>query len=81
MEGLVLASLVQPADGKFDVVDNFFYLGDCICPGGRCELATIKRCHSTWGKFRELLPLITLYLYTHVVKYIAVVSEERCLIH
>ena len=34
----------QLADGKLDVVDNFVYLGDCICPGGACELATIKRC-------------------------------------
>ena len=50
---------VQLADGKLDVVDNFVHLGDFICPGGSCELATIKRCHSTWGKFRELLPLFT----------------------
>ena len=50
---------VQLADGKLDVVDNFVYPGDCICPGGGCELATIKRCCSAWGKFRELLPLLT----------------------
>ena len=37
---------VQLADGKLGVVDNFVYIGDCICPGGGCELATIKRCRS-----------------------------------
>ena len=37
---------VQLGDGKLDVVDNFVYIGDCICLGGGCELATIKRCRS-----------------------------------
>ena len=50
---------VQLADGKPDVVDNFVYLGDCICPGGGCELATIKKCRSAWGKFTEPLALLT----------------------
>ena len=50
---------VQLADGMLDEVDRFVYLGDCICPGGGCELATIKRCCSACGKFRELLPLLT----------------------
>ena len=49
---------VQLADGKLDVVDSFICLGDCICPGGGCDLATIERCHSAWGKFRELLALL-----------------------
>ena len=49
----------QFANGKLDLVDNFVHLGDCICPGGGCELATIKRCRSSWGKFREFLPLLT----------------------
>ena len=47
------------AEGKLDVVDNFVYLGDCICPVGGCELATIKRCCFAWAKFRELLPSLT----------------------
>ena len=58
---------VQLADGKLDVVDNFVYLGDCICPGGGCELASIKRYCSALGKFREPLPLLTckaISLYT-----------------
>ena len=50
---------VQLADGKLDVADNFVYLGDCICSGGGCDLATIKRCRSAWRKFRDLLPLLT----------------------
>ena len=50
---------VQLADGKLDEVDRFVYLGDCICPGGGCELATIKRCCSARERFRELLPLLT----------------------
>ena len=50
---------VQLADGKVDVVDNFVYLGDCICPGGDWELVTIRRCRSAWQKFREPLLLLT----------------------
>ena len=30
-----------------------------IWPGGGCEFATIKRYCLAWGKFRELLPLLT----------------------
>ena len=33
---------VQLAYGKLDVLDNFANLGDYTCPGGGCELATIK---------------------------------------
>ena len=47
------------AEVKLDAVDNFLYLGDCICLVGDCELATIKRYYSAWGKSRELLPLLT----------------------
>ena len=43
-------------DDKIDVVDNFVYLGDNICPSGGCELATIIRCHCYK---MELLPLLT----------------------
>ena len=42
-----------------EVVNSFVYLGDGICPGGGCELATVIRVRSAWGKFRELLPLLT----------------------
>ena len=43
---------------QLDVVESFRYLGDEICPGGGCELATIARIRAAWGKFRELLPLL-----------------------
>ena len=46
-------------DHKLDVVDTFCYLGDTICPEGSCEASTIARVRSAWGKFRELLPLLT----------------------
>ena len=35
---------------KLDVVDSFRYLGDELCPGGGCELATIARKRAAWGK-------------------------------
>ena len=44
---------------KLEVVAEFCYLGDMLSAGGGCELAAIKRCKSAWGKFRELLPLLT----------------------
>ena len=62
--------LCRPEDGRpekhvtleciqLDVVESFRYLGDEICPGGGCELTTIARTRAAWGKFRELLPLLT----------------------
>ena len=59
--------MITIAEVKLDVVDNFLYLGDCICPVGGWELATIKICCFTREKFRELLPLLTrnaIYLST-----------------
>ena len=46
-------------DEKLEVVAEFCYLGDMLSAGGGCELAAIKRCKAAWGKFRELLPLLT----------------------
>ena len=46
-------------DIQLDVVESFRYLGDEVCPGGGCELATIARTKVALGKFRELPPLIT----------------------
>ena len=40
---------VQLADDKLDVVDNFLYLSDCICPGEGCELATIAKMRLCMG--------------------------------
>ena len=38
---------------------EFCYLGDMLSAGGGCELAAITRCKCAWGKFRQLLPLLT----------------------
>ena len=44
---------------KFDVVESFHYLGDESGPGDGCELATIARMRAAWGRFQELLPLLS----------------------
>ena len=30
-----------------------------LSAGGGCELAAVTRCKSAWGKFRQLLPILT----------------------
>ena len=40
-------------------LSQFCYLGDMLSAGGGCELAAITRCKCAWGKFRQLLPLLT----------------------
>ena len=44
----------------------FCYLGDTIGAGGGCDLSVITRIRSAWGKFRELLPILT----SHALSYI-----------
>ena len=44
---------------SLEVVPEFCYLGDMLSAGGGCELAAITRCKCAWGKFRQLLPLLT----------------------
>ena len=44
---------------KLKMVPSFCYLGDCLSSGGGCELAAITRCRVAWGKFNELLPVLT----------------------
>ena len=46
-------------DNPIDVVDSFCYLGDMTSAGGGCDLSTINRTRVAWGKFHELLPLLT----------------------
>ena len=50
---------VKVGDSLLDAVDRFCYLGDTLSAGGGCTTAAIARCRSAWGKFRELLPLLT----------------------
>ena len=44
---------------ELEVVPEFCYLGDMLSAGGGCELVAITRCKCAWGKFRQLLPLLT----------------------
>lgn len=42
-----------------DIVDSFCYLGDTLDAGGGCEASITARVRAAWGKFRQLLPLLT----------------------
>ena len=50
---------VEVGNEKLEVVPEFCYLRDILSAGGGCELAAITRCKCAWGKFRQLLPLLT----------------------
>ena len=50
---------VEVGNEKLEVVPEFRYLGDMLSVGGGCELAAITRCNCAWGKFQQLLPLLT----------------------
>ena len=55
-------------DKKLDVVDSFCYLGDTIGAGGGCVLSVITRIRSAWGKFRELLPILTSRALSYITR-------------
>ena len=46
-------------DEKLQAVPEFCYLGDMLSAGNSCELAAVTRCKCAWGKFPQLLPLLT----------------------
>ena len=50
---------VEVDDKKLEAVPEFCYLGDMLSAGGGFELAAVTRCKCAWGKFRQLLPLLT----------------------
>ena len=50
---------VTEGRAKLEVVPSSCYLGDCLSSGGCCELDSITRCHVAWGKFNELLSVLT----------------------
>ena len=52
-------SEVEVGNEKLEVVPELCYLGDMLSAGGGCELAAITCCKCAWGKFRQLLPLLT----------------------
>ena len=41
------------------IFDSFCYLGDTIDARGGCEASVTARIRAAWGKFRQLLPLLT----------------------
>ena len=44
---------------ELETVDLFGYLGDSLCAGDGCVLASITRTRSVWKKFKELLHLLS----------------------
>ena len=78
----------RPIDGRlvqkvsvdgvsYDVESSFCYLGDMLSAEGGCDLAVSTRCSVAWGKFREILPVLTTKhislkirgkLFSHVVR-------------
>ena len=50
---------VKVDDEKLEAVPEFCYLGNMLSAGGGCELAAVTRCKCAWGKFHQLLPLLT----------------------
>ena len=52
-------SEVEVGNEKLEVIPEFCYLGDMLSAGGGCKLAAITCCKWAWGKFRQLLPLLT----------------------
>src|SRR6266446_4178714 len=46
--------------GRLECVDKFCYLGDMIGAGGGAEEASRTRVRCAWGKFRQLLPILTM---------------------
>ena len=57
-------SEVEVGNEKLEVVPEFCYLGVMLSAGGGCKLAAITRCKCAWGKFCQLLPLLTNRLLT-----------------
>ena len=49
---------VELDGNKYEVVNQFFYLGNMISAGGGAEASTIARVRSGWKSFRVLLPLL-----------------------
>ena len=43
---------LAPLQEKLDSVESFAYLGDGISPSRGCDVSTIARIRSAWGKFR-----------------------------
>ena len=55
----VTVSKPKYASDGLEYVDSFCYLGDMLSAGGGAEEAVRCRVRCAWGKFKELLPIIT----------------------
>ena len=49
----------EVGDFVLEAVDRFCNLCDMLSAGGGCIAAVTTRCKCAWGKFREILPLLT----------------------
>ena len=50
---------VEIGNEKLEIAPEFCYLVDMLTAGGGCQVAAITRCKCAWGKFHQLLPLLT----------------------
>ena len=50
---------ISVEESELEVVYEFCYLGDMSDAGGGCGRASIARTKAAWGKFKQLLPLLT----------------------
>ena len=50
---------ISISEDTLDVEPSFCYLGDMVSQGGGCLDGITTRIRCAWGKFRELLPLLT----------------------
>ena len=64
---------VKVDEENLETVPKFCYLGEMLSVGGGCQIAAITHCKCAWGKFRQLLLLLTnrnLPLLTRVQVYL-----------
>ena len=55
----VRSSVDIGASAKFELVDEFCYLGDMLSVDGDADAAVEARIRIGWNKFRQLVPLLT----------------------
>ena len=63
-------------------VNKFCYSGDMLSVGGGAETSSITRIRTGWKKFRELLQLFTLRVFSHKMNhnFLKLVSGVLCYI-
>ena len=52
---------------ELEVVASFCYLGDMLSAGGGCEITVATHVKTAWMKFRELLPVLSLFSHPATV--------------